>query len=538
MAIVERLFEVVRSLSFTSILALIPAAIVLAHVIPYFLDPYGLRSYPGPFLAKFSDLWLGWVAAHGNRSVTVHELHKKYGPYVRIAPGHLSVADPASLQEIYAHGNGAIKSEFYEAFVSIQPGLFNIRDRVAHSRKRKIVSHIFSQKSVLDFEPHVREYVKMLLQQWDRLHDLALKGESGSEGEGWTGRDGKLWLDCLPWFNYLAFDIIGDLAFGTPFGMLTACQDYAPVAKVSENYGKDGSHGEVVGLPAVQILNERGEYSASMGVLPMWMRPYVKRYIPWYSKGNVAVQNLSGIAVAAVAKRINAQTDRVDLLSKLQQGKDDEGKPMGIGELTAEALTQLIAGSDTTSNTSCAITYYLAANPRVQKKLQQELDEVLGNDDDPVSNFDAIKRLTYMDAVINEVLRIYSTSGIGLPRAAPEGGMVVLGKHFPSGAVLSTPTYTIHRDQETWGEDSDDFRPERWFEREPEKIQKAFNPFSFGPRACVGRNLASMELQIIISSVLRHYSFVLESPEKELVVKEGFLRKPTECRVGITRRNV
>lgn len=86
-----------------------------------------------------------------------------------------------------------------------------------------------------------------------------------------------------------------------------------------------------------------------MGVLPPWLRPYVKRYIPWYSKGDKAVKNLAGLAIAAISKRLNQPTYRVDLLSKLQEGKDDEGRPMGREELTAEALTQLIAGSDTTS---------------------------------------------------------------------------------------------------------------------------------------------------------------------------------------------
>lgn len=86
-----------------------------------------------------------------------------------------------------------------------------------------------------------------------------------------------------------------------------------------------------------------------MGVLPPWWRPYVKRFIPWFSKGDQAVKNLAGLAIAAVSKRLNQPTYRVDLLSKLQEGKDDEGRPMGREELTAEALTQLIAGSDTTS---------------------------------------------------------------------------------------------------------------------------------------------------------------------------------------------
>lgn len=121
------------------------------------------------------------------------------GPIVRIAPNHASISDPAALHLVYAHGNGSLKSNFYDAFVSIQRGLFNTRDRSAHARKRKIVSHIFSQKSVLEFEPYVREYVKTLIQQWDRLYDLAIKGMEGPEGEGgWKGRNGRLWLDCLP----------------------------------------------------------------------------------------------------------------------------------------------------------------------------------------------------------------------------------------------------------------------------------------------------------------------------------------------------
>lgn len=145
----------------------------------------------------------------------------------------------------------------------------------------------------------------------------------------------------------------GDLAFGSPFGMIAAARDSAPVAKSSEQgisvYGEDPSKCETVSIPAIKILNDRGEFSAAMGVLPPWLRPIVKRYIPWYSRGSAAVKNLSGLAVAAVAKRLASPAYRTDLLSKLQQGKDEDGNPMGMQELTAEALTQLIAGSDTTS---------------------------------------------------------------------------------------------------------------------------------------------------------------------------------------------
>lgn len=95
------------------------------------------------------------------------------------------------------------------------------------------------------------------------------------------------------------------------------------------------------------------------------------------------------------------------------------------------------------------------------------------------------------------------------------------------------PTYSLHRDKEVWGEDAEVFRPERWIEAMeegegasggvPNKFQKAFNPFSFGPRACVGRNLASMELLMIIGALLRRYEFVLENPEQPVSVSLLFV---------------
>lgn len=133
--------------------------------------------------------------------------------------------------------------------------------------------------------------------------------------------------------------------------MLQSCRDAAPVAvshkDAIESYGGDDKV-EVEYLPAVQVINDRGTYSASMGVLAPWMRPLAKK-LPWFSKGNQAVKSLAGIAIAAISQRLKMPTDRRDLLGKLQEGKDDEGKPMGKEELTAEALTELIAGSDTTS---------------------------------------------------------------------------------------------------------------------------------------------------------------------------------------------
>lgn len=207
----------------------IPGVILAVHLIPWLLDSQGIRNYPGPFLAKFTDIWLGCVSKAGHRSAVIHELHKKYGasrllllwvfyhqcrqthitnllrltfispgPIMRIAPNHISVAIPDALSIVYAHGSGATKSNFYDTFVSLQPSIFTTRDRKEHTRKRKMYSHIFSQRNVVEFEPHVRHHLTHLLQRWERLYDMSMKGITGDDGQGWEGRDGRLWVDCLP----------------------------------------------------------------------------------------------------------------------------------------------------------------------------------------------------------------------------------------------------------------------------------------------------------------------------------------------------
>lgn len=83
--------------------------------------------------------------------------------------------------------------------MSLQRGLFNTRSRPEHTRKRKIVSHVFSQKNVLEFEPNVQQALTLLTQQWDKMATAGASGISGREGESsWEAHDGKAWFDCLP----------------------------------------------------------------------------------------------------------------------------------------------------------------------------------------------------------------------------------------------------------------------------------------------------------------------------------------------------
>ena len=141
--------------------------------------------------------------------------------------------------------------------------------------------------------------------------------------------------------------------------------------------------------------------------------------------------------------------------------------------------------SCTVRSTTCATTYHIARNPRVQAKLQAELDTALASVDSIVAPYEAVKDLPYLEAVINEGQRLHSTIGAGLPRVVPPGGADILGRHFNEGTVVSVPSHHIHRDEAIWGPDAAVFRPERWIEATGERkkqMLEAFIPFSVGPR--------------------------------------------------------
>ena len=119
--------------------------------------------------------------------------------------------------------------------------------------------------------------------------------------------------------------------------MLTQGKDIAQV--------QSGPDSPITYAPAVQVLNRRGEVSNALGCLPA-LKPYAKR-LPdrFFRDGVQAVENLAGIATARVSKRLQPgvaeKNERVDLLARLMEGKDENGNKLGREELTAEALTQV-----------------------------------------------------------------------------------------------------------------------------------------------------------------------------------------------------
>lgn len=346
-------------------------------------------------------------------------------------------------------------------------------------------------------------------------------------------------MDMMPWCTYLAFDVIGDLAFGAPFGMVSKGRDECE----SQVY-PDGPMHVTTGA---ETLNRRGEVSSTLGLLPA-LRPFAK-YLPdpFFTKGLQSVRNLHGIAEVAIARRLDlakeSQTPakRRDILQMLVDAKDTAGKPMSTEELTSEALTELIAGSDTVSNTACAIFYWVLDGERkapgtIIPRLHAELDAAIPADAS-IAQFEHVKNLPFLRRCIDEAMRLHSTSAIGLPRIVTSPQGIGYGeKVYDAGTVLSVPSYTIHHDASVWGADVEPFNPDRWLKENLNSRQSmCFNPFSYGPRACVGQNVARMELSLIIGTALHRYDFELY--QQTLEYHEGFSKKPDECWVGIARRS-
>lgn len=467
-------------------------------------DPF--HDIPGPFLARWTPLWLAYQARRGLRYLAVDDLHKKYGPVVRISPNHISVADKDAISAVYAHGNGASdKSPYYDAFKGMKASVFSTRDRREHSQKRRVLSHAFSSVFLMDRIPCIQKAVESFVEKMDKLCET--KDE----------------VDVQEWFHYLTFDILGMMAFGEPMGMLAKGSDTVLVTSA------DGSTTEA---HAITLVNQREHLSSVLGLVPSWMAP-LSKFLPdpFFSVADESSKNLVGLADVKVKRRLEDPTSQGydDVLSRLIDACEGDGKDY-FTDIVCETVTLLIAGTETTANTLTAIMFLLKKHPRVYDKLLTELEKRIEGD---VPEYRDVKDIPYLDAVIDEGMRCFAPMSLGLPRTVPDGGMMCCGRFYPKGTELSVPAWTIQNDPMIWG-DPEVFRPERWLESE--HLKSFLLAFGKGPRACLGKNLAYMELRLILSTILLRYTVDLTSKDDVLPSMEDFTHKPLGLEVRFTRR--
>ncbi|OKL62073.1 hypothetical protein UA08_02953 [Talaromyces atroroseus] len=484
----------------------------------YFVTYSHLRSIPGRFPSQFTNAWAFYHSYIGNSVQSTHRLHEEKGKVVRIQPNHVSIADDRAIPLIYGHGKNFHKSEFYDAFPADKDSatMFASRDPAEHTYKRRLLAHAFSSNALAQLEPLIYRHVELFLKKLDRFTGQPLEGD----GIGDKAND-RTPFNVVDWMHYLTFDVISDLSFGKPLKML---ENEADLAEIKVSPGSPPVYAK-----AIDALDHRARATTALGRMP-YLKPYIAYLFPTarFRDSAKGLAQLTGLASTQVAERLDnpPPEERIDLLTRAieKQDRDVEGNIIDRRELVIVAFTQLIAGSDTTSNSLSSIVYYVSKASQVMKKLQEELDAAIP-DDVLVPTHDMVRNLPYLNSVIKEALRHYSLIGLGLPRAQNVKcghGLTFEGHYFPPGTTLSVPSYTIHHSQEIWGPDSWEFKPERW-ESVTERQKNAFLPFSTGPRACIGRNLAEMEMKIVTAAFFKRYT---SECHKEMAVFEGLLRKP------------
>ncbi|CAJ2504076.1 Uu.00g114700.m01.CDS01 [Anthostomella pinea] len=454
--------------------ALTPSAVVLATLsivvlyygvqCVYLLFFHPLAKYPGPKLAAISELWYAWGLTSDRLPFIVHDLHLKYGDVVRIGPNEVSFATSQAFQDIHGHvskGKGRfLKTDFYDND-DPNPRITTARDPEVHARQRKALSHGFSAKSLRDQEDVVHKYVDMFVEQ------LANIGEHGEKA-----------LNMSDVFNWLTFDIIGDLAFGEPFG---AVEDGRTHFWVSLLFGSLIMAQMTTLRRKLPILNLVLPY-----VLPKGAAEDLKRH-----RALTREKTLRRIALG--------DTGRDDFFSHMLKKNT-----MPEGEMIGQSHTLILAGSETTATFLSAVTWHLLKNLECMKKLQEEVRGAFTSQEQITG--DSTAGLQYLHGVQEEGLRIFPPVPLNLPRYSP--GASVDGHYIPEGLTVSVNSLTVTRDPRYF-EDPDAFRPERWIDEEFHDEKKASQPFSAGSRVCLGINLAYLEMRIILAKLVWAFDWEL-----------------------------
>ncbi|MCW3791966.1 bifunctional cytochrome P450/NADPH--P450 reductase [Paenibacillus sp. LS1] len=220
-----------------------------------------------------------------------------------------------------------------------------------------------------------------------------------------------------------------------------------------------------------------------------------------------------------------------DLLSHMLSGKDPEtGETLDDENIRYQIITFLIAGHETTSGLLSFAVYYLMKNPETLAKAQAEVDQILK---DPVPTYNQVRNLKYVRMVLNEALRLWPTAPAFSLYAKED---TVLAGQYPlqKGDSVSVLIPKLHRDREAWGDDVEEFRPERF--EDPSKVpHDAYKPFGNGQRACIGQQFALQEATLVLGMVLKHFDFIDHS-DYQLKVKETLTLKPDNFTIRVRAR--
>ncbi|KAF5027051.1 hypothetical protein F66182_820 [Fusarium sp. NRRL 66182] len=404
------------------------------------------------------------------------QTHGKYGDVVRISHSELSFKSPEAIKDIYNHASKEkstfIKSEyFFTMDPSVtRPNIVFAIDPQDHRLQRKSLSHAFSAKALRDNEESVKQHVSLLVKR--------IREHAGPKTEG---------VDMSTVYNWLTFDIIGDLTFGESFESISQWKPSVWVTQL---------------LDAV----------TQMTLLPVASRLQIPAFVLSFITPKSLKKSLdrhSELTMEKVNNRVKlgGSRSREDFFAHILQRGDGS---LDYLHLREQAKILMLAGSETTANLLSGATYFLLKNPEKLAKLQAEMRSTFSSEDEITG--DSTNNLPYLHGVIEEGLRLFPPVPFGLPRICP--GATIDGHWVPKGTVVSVDPWNATHDARYFYR-PDEFIPERWIGEGFGDRKEASRPFSIGPRACIGINLAYLEARMMIASLAHAYDWELVDKQQD-----------------------
>ncbi|KAH6996594.1 cytochrome P450 [Ilyonectria sp. MPI-CAGE-AT-0026] len=255
-------------------------------------------------------------------------------------------------------------------------------------------------------------------------------------------------------------------------------------------------------------------------------------------KFDADIATMKQTADEVVESRKKNPNDRKDLLAAMLNGVDPQtGEKLSDANITNQLITFLIAGHETTSGMLSFTFYLLLKHPSEYQKVQEEVDQVLGRD---AITIEHIGKFSYIAAVLREALRLRSTIGAFSVEANED--TVLGGKYFiHKGEVVSALISKAHLDPVVYGEDANEFKPERMndenFARLNEEFPNCWKPFGNGKRGCIGRPFAWQEAILAMAMLFQNFNFTMDDPNYQLQIKETLTLKPNNFCMRATLRH-
>ncbi|PVH72394.1 cytochrome P450 [Cadophora sp. DSE1049] len=433
-----------------------------------------LARFPGPRLAPLSNGFWYYTILSGRGPWKNHGWHQRWGPIVRIAPNHLSFGSHAAQKAIYGFGTRTVPSMikdpiFFTPEVDHSMNIINETDREEHSRMRRMLSFAFSNSNLLENED-------VLVRRTDEF--VKTIGTMQSQ-------HGKRGFNIVQQFNYVTFNIMGEMSFGDSFDARLDAQPehryhWADVI-VDTTYMNDV-------MRAVCVIP--GLFS----FLEWWKTDHMKKTL--YRHAEYATEHTEA--------RLKINTARKDFTYHILSSKGPRPSTLEMG---SHFNVIMMAGAVTTATFLAGVTYYLGHNKAAMSRLQHEMRTRFKTLDEITSR--ALMECEYLNAVVEEGLRIYPPAGAGhLSRIVPAGGCEIEGEWIPEGTRVSVHSWSVLRDPLNFWNPSA-FIPERWMKNEPEgqggdRLETSL-PFSYGPRGCLGKNLAYLEMRMVLAKLFWQY---------------------------------